>query len=65
MVRALVFALAAGVMASASVEYEDNVAVLTPDNFKSVVGGAAPALVEFYAPWCVGSGGVRGGEWWN
>ena len=28
------------------------VAMLTEENFDSLVGGAKGALVEFYAPWC-------------
>ncbi|RCH82145.1 hypothetical protein CU098_000237, partial [Rhizopus stolonifer] len=35
-----------------SVEYDGNVVVLTDSNFKSVIDGSRPALVEFYAPWC-------------
>jgi len=38
--------------ASAAVETEGGVVVLTDDNFKSVIDGSKPALVEFYAPWC-------------
>jgi len=30
----------------------DDVVVLTPDNFYSVLDGSKHALVEFYAPWC-------------
>lgn len=37
---------------SGAVELEGNVVVLTDDNFKSVIDGSKPALVEFYAPWC-------------
>nr|CAG8626389.1 5586_t:CDS:2 [Entrophospora candida] len=29
-----------------------NVVELTPDNFDLLIGKDAPALVEFYAPWC-------------
>lgn len=32
-------------------EAADNVLALTPDNFKSHVGGSLPAFVMFYAPW--------------
>jgi protein disulfide-isomerase A6 len=32
--------------------YASNVIDLTPDNFDSIVGKDAPALVEFFAPWC-------------
>ncbi|KAI7892658.1 thioredoxin-like protein [Mucor mucedo] len=35
-----------------SVEYEGNVVILTDGNFKTVMDGSKPALVEFYAPWC-------------
>ncbi|KAG2182433.1 hypothetical protein INT43_007363 [Umbelopsis isabellina] len=38
--------------AAGLVEMEGNVFVLTDDNFKSVIDGSKPALVEFYAPWC-------------
>ncbi|CAO3590567.1 unnamed protein product [Absidia cylindrospora] len=31
---------------------EGNVHVLTQSNFKTVMDGSRPALVEFYAPWC-------------
>lgn len=31
---------------------EGNVAILTPDNFDSVVGGDKGVFVEFFAPWC-------------
>ena len=34
------------------IEREDNVIVLTKQNFKKVMDGSKPALVEFYAPWC-------------
>ena len=30
----------------------DGVLALEPSTFSSFVGGATPALVEFYAPWC-------------
>ncbi|KAI8829185.1 thioredoxin-like protein [Chytriomyces cf. hyalinus JEL632] len=39
------FVLALSVTAS-------NVVDLTPSNFKKVIDGSKPALVEFYAPWC-------------
>ncbi|KAI9477905.1 MAG: thioredoxin-like protein [Benjaminiella poitrasii] len=35
-----------------TIEYDGNVLVLTDANFKTVVDGSKPALVEFYAPWC-------------
>ncbi|KAI8335744.1 thioredoxin-like protein [Chlamydoabsidia padenii] len=31
---------------------DGNVYVLTQSNFKTVIDGSRPALVEFYAPWC-------------
>ncbi|SAL97702.1 hypothetical protein [Absidia glauca] len=31
---------------------DGNVHVLTQSNFKTVMDGSRPALVEFYAPWC-------------
>jgi thiol:disulfide interchange protein len=31
----------------------DSVLALTADTFDTHIGGAKPALVEFYAPWCV------------
>lgn len=37
---------------SGAIETEGNVVVLTDDNFKTVIDGSKPALVEFYAPWC-------------
>ncbi|CAO3678387.1 unnamed protein product [Umbelopsis ramanniana] len=37
---------------SSAVELEGNVVVLNDDNFKTVIDGSKPALVEFYAPWC-------------
>ncbi|TDL16574.1 protein disulfide isomerase [Rickenella mellea] len=42
----LVLAFVSGIVTAS------NVAELTPDNFDSVVGKGAPALVEFFAPWC-------------
>lgn len=36
----------------AAITYEDGVLVLTDANFKTVIDGSRPALVEFYAPWC-------------
>ncbi|KAI8336478.1 thioredoxin-like protein [Blakeslea trispora] len=35
-----------------AVEYDGNVVVLTDSNFKSIIDGSRPALIEFYAPWC-------------
>jgi len=35
-----------------TIEYENNVAILTDSNFKDAVKSLAPILVEFYAPWC-------------
>ncbi|KAI8093828.1 thioredoxin-like protein [Halteromyces radiatus] len=37
---------------SGGVIMDGNVHVLTQDNFKTVMDGSRPALVEFYAPWC-------------
>ncbi|KAG2230610.1 thioredoxin-like protein [Thamnidium elegans] len=37
---------------SSQVELEGNVVILTDGNFKTVMDGSKPALVEFYAPWC-------------
>lgn len=42
----------AALKGTSSVEYEGNVVILTDANFKSVMDGSKPALVEFYAPWC-------------
>ena len=44
----LAFALAATVVAT-EVEYEDNVAVLTPDNFDSFIEAQDYTIVEFCA----------------
>ncbi|KAI8371793.1 thioredoxin-like protein [Radiomyces spectabilis] len=41
-----------GSLASYTVTEEGNVVVLTDKNFKHVIDGSKPALVEFYAPWC-------------
>ncbi|OBZ89041.1 Protein disulfide-isomerase tigA [Choanephora cucurbitarum] len=42
-----------GLVASGNtVEYDGNVVVLTDSNFKSIIDGSRPALIEFYAPWC-------------
>lgn len=35
-----------------SIGWDGNVVVLTDANFKNVIDGSKPALVEFYAPWC-------------
>ena len=40
------------VSAWAEPEYEENVAVLTPDNFDEFVSARPYSIVEFYAPWC-------------
>ncbi|KAI7897617.1 thioredoxin-like protein [Cokeromyces recurvatus] len=37
---------------SNTVEHDGNVLVLTDANFKQLIDGSKPALVEFYAPWC-------------
>lgn len=37
---------------SGAIEWDGNVVVLTDANFKNVIDGSKPALVEFYAPWC-------------
>lgn len=42
---------AAALLAATSVSAGD-VTNLTPENFDSLVGGDAPALVKFFAPWC-------------
>ncbi|KAI8994602.1 thioredoxin-like protein [Pilobolus umbonatus] len=34
------------------ISYEDSVVILTDKNFKRVIDGSKPALIEFYAPWC-------------
>jgi len=39
-------------LAAVAPAVEDGVTVLTPDNFKDVVGKDVPVFVEFYAPWC-------------
>jgi len=46
----LVLGLACAVVASSG--GPSDVLVLDPENFDSEIGGDAPALVEFYAPWC-------------
>lgn len=50
--RFLALAATAALALAAAPEIEDGVAVLTPDNFKDVVGKDVPVFVEFYAPWC-------------
>ena len=34
------------------VTYDENVAVLDPDNFEEFVSDQPYTIVEFYAPWC-------------
>lgn len=41
-----------GAVSGGAIEWEGNVVVLTDANFKNVIDGSKPALVEFYAPWC-------------
>lgn len=56
MARALLLLAAAARVAAhggGGEETADNVLALTPETFKSHVGGALPAFVMFYAPWYV------------
>jgi protein disulfide-isomerase A1 len=48
----LLFALLAISAHAATIEEEDDVIVLTDDNFDEVINGNEFILVEFYAPWC-------------
>ncbi|KAA0170780.1 hypothetical protein FNF27_06478 [Cafeteria roenbergensis] len=43
---------AIAVLARAEIEEEDDVLVLTSDNFQEALDQYDPLLVEFYAPWC-------------
>ena len=52
MARGLLALATAAVALAAAPAVEDGVTVLTPDNFKDVVGKDVPVFVEFYAPWC-------------
>lgn len=52
LVRDRVFHGHGGVKRKAGLVYEGNVAVLTSNNFDTIMDGSKPALVEFYAPWC-------------
>ena len=45
-------AVALSAVALTRAHEEDSVLALTPETFKSVVGGDKPAFAMFYAPWC-------------